>query len=348
MTKEKPAPNNDTVLVTGITGFIAKHCALALLQKGYAVRGTVRSRARAEQTKATLAGHVPHEGRLSLVEADLTRDEGWDAAAQGCRYVMHVASPFPMKNPSDRDGLLAPAREGTLRVLSAAKRSGIERAVLTSSIAAIAYGHDPARREPYTEKDWTDAESPKITSYIRAKTLAERAAWDFMAKNGGSMTLAAVNPGLVLGPALDADIGTSLEIIQMMLRGKYPAAPRLHMSIVDVRDVAAVHLAAMENPAAAGERFLCAAGSLWLVDLTKALRAALPEAARKVPRRQLPNVVVRLFALIDPSLRQIVDQLGHEYPVSHAKSADLLGIRYRSAEEAAIGTVKSLIDLGLV
>lgn len=339
--------NGGPVLVTGISGFIGKHCAVALLNKGYRVRGTVRSLARADAVRATLAKHAMIDGRLDFAEADLSSDAGWDAALQGCAYVMHVASPFPIAQPKDRDALVGPARDGTLRVLRAASKAGIPRTVLTSSTVSIMYGPRKSGGAPLTEDDWTNPDAPDVTPYARSKTLAERAAWDFVKSEGSGMELAVVNPGLVLGPALDGDLSSSIEIIQLMLRGKYPAVPRVHIPVVDVRDVADLHVAAMTHPAAANQRFLCADSSQWFAETSRAIRAAIPEA-RKMPTRELPNVVVRLMGLIDLRLRSIVPELGIERPISHAKAERLLGFRFRSASEAAVASAKSLIELKLV
>lgn len=335
------------VLVTGISGFIGKHCAVALLNKGYRVRGTIRSLQRADAVRATLAKHAKTEGRLEFAEADLTSDKGWAAALQGCQYVLHVASPFPMSQPKDRDGLVGPAREGTLRVLKAAADAGVSRTVLTSSTVSIMFGAHARNGATLTEENWSDADDPQIRAYARSKTLAERAAWEFVKTSGRGMELAVINPGFVLGPALDADIGTSLEIIRMMLRGKYPAAPKLHFPIVDVRDVADMHVAAMTNPKAAGERFLCAERSMWVVEMARAIRSAIPEA-RKVPTKEMPNFIVRVLGMVDPRLGSVLPELGLVRPISHAKADKVLGFRFRSAEEASAAAARSLIDLKLV
>lgn len=334
------------VLVTGISGFVGKHCAVALLNKGYRVRGTLRSLARSDAVRATLAKHAATEGRVEFAEADLTGDKGWDAALHDCAYVMHVASPFPMTQPKHRDALVGPAREGTLRVLKAAAKAGVARTVLTSSTVSIMYRAPKTGGAPLSEEDWSDPDHPGIRPYARSKTLAERAAWDFIKTERPAMELAVVNPGFILGPALDGDLSTSIEIIQLMLRGKYPAVPRVHFPVVDVRDVADMHVAAMTQPGAAGQRFLCAESSQWLVETARAIRSAVPEATR-VPTGELPNFVVRLLALVDPRLGAIVPELGLERPISNAKATTLLGFRFRPAAEAAVAAARSLIELKL-
>lgn len=339
--------NGALVLVTGLSGFVGKHCGVALLNQGYRVRGTLRSLARADAVRATLAKHAPVDGRLEFAEADLTRDQGWDTAAQGCTYVMHVASPFPLALPKDRDALVGPAREGTLRVLKAASKAGVTRTVITSSTASIMYGAAKQHGAALTEDDWTDPEAAAVNPYVRSKTLAERAAWEFVTNDRSGMALVSVNPGFILGPALDQDIGTSIEVIQMMLRGKYPAVPRVHFPTVDVRDVADLQVAALTHPAAANQRFLCTDKSLWMVEVTRAIRAALPEA-RKVPTGELPSVIVRLLGLVDPRLRAIVPELDRERHTSHVKAEQRLGFRFRPAAESAVAAAKSLIELKLV
>ncbi len=335
------------VLVTGLSGFVGKHCGVALLDKGYRVRGTVRSLKRADAVRAALAKHATIDGRLELVEADLTSDQGWEAAARGCEYVMHVASPFPIAQPKGRDALVGPAREGSLRVLKAASGAGAKRTVLTSSTVAIMHGPPKIGGAVLTEDDWTDPEGRHVTPYSRSKTLAERAAWDFIKADRSGMSLSVINPGFILGPTLDGEFGSSIEIIQLMLRGKYPAVPHVHFPVVDVRDVAAMHVAAIANPAAANQRFICADSSQWFVEWSRAIRAALPEA-KKVPTREMPSFIVRLLGLVDLRLRAIVPELDLERPISNAKARQVLGFRFRPTSEAAIAAAKSLIDLKLV
>ena len=297
--------------------------------------------------RATLAKHAVIDGRLEFVEADLGSDVGWDAAAQGCQYVMHVASPFPIKQPKDRDALVGPARDGTLRVLKAASKAGTTRTVITSSTAAIMYGPPKGKGVLITEDDWTNPDAADVSPYVRSKTLAERAAWDFIKADRSGMSLSVVNPGFILGPTLDREFGSSIEVIQMMLRGKYPAVPHVQFPTVDVRDVADMQVLALNHPAAANQRFLCTDKSFWFVELTRAIRAALPEA-KKVPTKELPSFVVRALSLFDSQLRAIVPELDRERVTSHAKAEKLLGFRFRSASEAAVAAARSLIQLKLV
>ena len=335
-----------TVLITGISGFIARHCAVEMLNAGYAVRGTVRSLQRSGEVVTSLSRHAD-VSRLSFAEADLESDDGWDAAAAGCAHVLHVASPFPAKQPRDEQKLIRPAVQGTLRVLRAAAAAGVARLVQTSSMAAVMYGHPQERTAPFTEVDWTRIDSPGVTAYAKSKTLAERTAREFAAQDGSGLHYASVNPGLVLGPALDRDIGTSAEIVQMMLRSKYPGAPRMAIPCIDVRDVARMHRLAIEVDAPGGGRYLGCAESLWMIDIARAIRASLGEVARKVPSRVLPDWAVKLAGIFDPTARLAVPELGKELKVDTTLTRRTLGITFIPAPEAAAAMAKSLVDLNL-
>lgn len=338
-----------TVLVTGGSGFIAMHCIVKLLAAGWGVRASVRSLAREPEVRATLQSAGTDAGdRLSFVVADLTADAGWTEAAAGCDYVLHVASPFPLDLPRHEDELIVPAREGALRVLRAARAAGVKRVVQTSSFAAVGYGHPPLDR-PFDEHDWSKPEGEGVTAYAKSKTLAERAAWDFMAREGGDMELAVVNPVGVFGPVLGADFSTSIEIVKRMLDGALPAVPRLTFGVVDVRDVADLHLMAMTHPQAAGERFLAVAGDfVSLRDIGLLLKRRLGDAARRVPTRELPDWLLRLLARFDKSVGQVVPELGRRKNATSAKARRELGWTPRSAEDALIATAESLQRLGLL
>jgi dihydroflavonol-4-reductase len=336
-----------TVLITGISGFIAKHCAVELLGAGYGVRGTVRSMHKSPDVKASIAMHAD-VARLEFAAADLESDDGWGSAVAGCSHVLHVASPFPARQPQDEQDLIRPAVEGTLRVLRAAAAANVERFVQTSSTAAVFYGHPRERTAPFTQDDWTNVEHPSVTAYSRSKTLAERAARDFIARERPALHYSSVNPGLVLGPALDRDIGTSASIVQMFLKGKYPGAPRMSIAVVDVRDVARMHRLALEARAPGGGRYLGSAATLWMIDIARALRQHLGDAARKVPTRELPNWAVRLAALYDPGARLAVPELGKFVPVDTARTRQELGMEFIPADEAVAAMGRSLIELGLV
>ncbi len=337
------------VLVTGGSGFIGSHSILQLLAGGYEVRTTVRSLKRENDVRAMLKqGGTEAGNRLSFIAADLESDAGWPQAVAGCDYVLHVASPFPPNVPKNEDELIVPAREGALRVLRAARDAGVNRVVMTSSFAAIGYGHPP-RIEPFTESDWADLEGEGITPYVKSKTLAERAAWDFIASEGGNLELSVINPVGVFGPVLGPDYSTSVLIVQRLMDGAVPGAPRLCFGAVDVRDVADLHIRAMTNPAAKGERFLAVAGDfIWMLDIAKLLKNRMGAAARRVPTRQLPDWLVRLAALRDPAVKQIIPDLGKEKNATNEKAVSMLGWEPRSREEAVIATAESLVQLGLL
>jgi nucleoside-diphosphate-sugar epimerase len=337
------------VLVTGGSGFIGSHCIAQLLTEGHRVRTTVRSADRAAEVRAMLkeAGVEPAE-QLAFFAADLTRDAGWREAVAGCDYVLHVASPLPPRVPKHEDELIVPARDGTLRVLRAARDAAVKRVVLTSSFAAIGYGHPP-RQKPFDEADWTDPHGRDIIPYPKSKTLAERAAWDFIGKEGGGLELSVVNPVMVFGPVLGADYSAPILLVKRLMDGAVPGCPRLHFGIVDVRDVADLHMRAMTNPAAKGERFLATAGDFMSIrEVAQVLKDRLGPAARRVPTREVPNWLVHLVAAFDPSARQILPELGKRKNGSSEKARRLLAWAPRSREDAVVATGESLLRLGLL
>jgi nucleoside-diphosphate-sugar epimerase len=300
-----------TVLVTGGSGFIGSHAIGQLLADGHTVRTTVRNLKREGDVRGILRhGGIEPAGKLSFFEADLRSAEGWAEAVRGCEYVLHVASPFPAAVPKDENELIVPAREGALRVLRASRDAGVRRVVMTSSFAAIGYGQ-PERNTPFTEKDWTDPNGPSVYPYVKSKTLAERAAWDFVAREGRALELSVVNPVAVFGPVLSADYATSIMLVQRMMDGALPGCPRICFGVVDVRDVVDLHLKAMTNPAAKGERFLAVTGDfMWMVEIAKVLKSRMGEAARRVPTRQLPDWLIKVATLKEAALKQIVPELG--------------------------------------
>jgi nucleoside-diphosphate-sugar epimerase len=337
-----------TVLVTGGSGFIGCHCILQLLAAGYQVRTTVRSLKREADVRTMLkvAGVEPGD-RLSFVAADLEKDAGWAEALAGCEYVLHVASPLPASVPKDEDELIIPAREGTLRVLRAARDAGVKRVVLTSSFAAVGYGHEP-QETPFNETNWSVLNGDG-TAYGKSKTLAERAAWDFLAKEGGSMELSVINPVGVFGPVLGPDYSTSILLVQRLMVGAMPGCPRLYFGLVDVRDVADIHLRAMTRLSAKSERFLATAGDFMsMLEVAKVLKSRLGSAAKRVPTRELPNWVVRLAAFRDPAVRLILPELGKVKNATNEKAKRLLGWTPRSNEEAILATAESMMRLGLL
>jgi nucleoside-diphosphate-sugar epimerase len=275
-------------------------------------------------------------------------DTGWAEAAAGCEYVLHVASPFPSTVPKHEDELIVPAREGALRVLRASRDAGVRRVVLTSSFAAVGYGQAP-RKEPFTEADWTNPDGADVSPYAKSKTLAERAAWNFLAREGAGLELATVNPVGVFGPVLSADYATSILVVEKMMNGALPGCPRICFGAVDVRDVADLHLRAMTNPAAKGERFLAVSGDfLFLSEIAKVLKERMGAAARRVPVRQLPDWMVRIAALFDPAVKGILPELGKVKDATSAKAIKVLGWAPRSREDAIVATAESLLRLGLV
>ena len=339
----------ESVLVTGGSGFIGAHCILQLLDTGYRVRTTVRSLQREGDVRSMLktGGGEPGD-RLSFFAADLNSDKGWPEAVAGCDFVLHVASPLPPSVPKNEDELIVPAREGTLRVLRAARDARVRRVVLTSSFAAIGYGHKE-QEAPFDESDWTNPDGDDLTAYTKSKTLAERAAWEFMAREGGPLELSVVNPVGVFGPVLGPDYSSSILIVQRIMDGALPGCPKLYFGVVDVRDVAGLHLLAMTHPAAKGERFLAVAGEfMTMLGISQLLRARLGESARKAPTRELPNWLLRLAALRDPAIKLILPELGKKKNGTSEKARRLLGWTPRTREEAIVATAESLLRLGLL
>jgi nucleoside-diphosphate-sugar epimerase len=340
----------DTVLLTGVSGFLGGHVAVALLNAGYRVRGSVRSPGRAESArqsiaKATASGNA--DG-LEFVELDLLDDRGWREAAQGCRYVQHVASPFPIVMPEDKDELIRPAVEGTRRALEAALAAGAERVVLTSSSAAVVYGHPLDRVEPFTDADWSRTSGADVTHYTESKTLAELEAWSVMEAAGRRQDLVTINPQVILGPLLSGDASASIGLVKRLLDGSVPVAARFYVGIVDVRDVAALHLAAMEAPEAGGHRFLAAAGIISLLEAAQTLRPVFPEYAGKMPCLQLPDWLVRLFAFADKETQSNISSLGVRRIVDARPAQALLGRPFMTPHLALLASARSLIDHRIV
>jgi dihydroflavonol-4-reductase len=336
------------VLVTGVSGYIAGYCIAQLLSEGWRVRTTIRNLARTEEARATIGKIAANAATIEFMAADLDSDAGWAKAAAGADYILHVASPFPAVDPKSDDELVRPARDGVLRVLKAARDAGVKRVVMTSSVAAIAYGRGQ-RAEPFSEADWTDETNHNDTSaYERSKTIAERAAWAWHGAEGGTLELVTVNPALVLGPVLGSDFSSSLEVIKKLLDGSVPALPRFGFPIVDVRDLAQLHLLAMTVPAAAGQRFIGASDFYWMKDMAKILKEELGDKARKVPSIPFPDFLVRVFAIFDPVVRGRLFELGKCRLVSSGKSRRMLGWTTRPARETILETARSLQSQGLV
>ena len=340
----------DKVLVTGVSGFLGGHVAARLLDAGYEVRGSLRDLKKAGKVhdtlaKATESGSID---RLELVGLNLTEDGGWATAAQGCRYIQHVASPFVLQMPKDRNDLVGPAVAGTRRALQAGLAARVERIVLTSSFAAIGYGHPPGRATPFSESDWTNIEGADVSAYVESKTRAEREAWAIMEAAGRRQDLATINPTAILGPLLDDDPGTSNALVLRLLNGTVPAAPRISFGIVDVRDVAELPVKAMLTPGAGGQRYLASSGNLSFIEAARILRPVFPAYAGKIPRFELPDWMVRLYSLVDADVRSNLDSLGVVKQSDARKAEALLGHPFITPADATIATARSLIEQGLV
>jgi dihydroflavonol-4-reductase len=342
-------PKDTLVLITGASGYIGGHCVVELLRRGYRVRGTVRGAAK-RSTVERLADHIPGSAaRLEIVEADLSSDEGWPEAVRGCTYIQHVASPFPSTEPDDERDIVGPAVDGTKRVLAAAASTGgIKRIVLTSSVAAVAYGRPDDSGHLYTESDWSNPD--RCNAYQKSKTLAERAAWDFIATVPAErrFELAVINPGFVIGPMLDADVQTSAEVVKRLMRRELPGCPELGFAVVDVRDIAIAHRLAMETPAAAGKRFICAGEHYWVRDLAEVLATEFGPYGYRVPTRKLPYWLLWIAARFDRELKLVLDYIGRKELVSHELASEILGWTPRPLRESLADMGHSMIEHGVV
>jgi nucleoside-diphosphate-sugar epimerase len=337
----------ETVLVTGGSGFIGSWCVIELLRRGYVVRATVRNLRSEAPVRAAInvLGHA--DNSLSFHAANLTGDEGWDEAVAGCDYVLHVASPLTVAEPKDPETIIGPARDGALRVIGAAIKAGVKRVVMTSSAAATGRGHD-APDGVGDETNWSDGEDVRLGAYARSKTIAERAAWDLVAASGGTTTLAAINPTLVLGPVLSRDFSDSVQVVERLMTGRIPGVPRLGFNVVDVRDVADLHIRAMTDAAAAGERFIAAGAWTWMSEMADMLRANLGADAAKVPTRRAPDFVLRLVGLIDREVGSVAGNLGRKHDFTSDKAQSMLGWRPRPAQDTVLDCARSLLAAGAV
>jgi len=333
-----------TVLVTGGSGFLGGWCAVEALRRGHRVRATLRDLSREREVRAGISAHVDPGERLSFAAADLTSDDGWAEAVAGCEYVLHVASPFPPAQPKDPDELIVPARDGTLRVLRASLEAGVRRIVVTSSVAAVRNSKAAASADrELTEADWSDPGDSSLTPYTRSKTIAELAAWELVRERGAEERLVTVQPGAIIGPVLGRDRSYSLQAIERLLTGKMPGLPRLGFSFVDVRDVAALEVAALTAPDAGGQRLIAAAEFLWLSDVAAILRAELGADARKVPKRRIPDLVVKAMALLDPSVRSVAGDLGRRTSFSIENARSRVGWAPRPVRESVVDCARSLL-----
>jgi nucleoside-diphosphate-sugar epimerase len=335
-----------TVLVTGGSGYLGGWCIVELLRRGYRVRTTVRNPSREHEVHAAVDSEADSHHNLTVHQADLLSDEHWDNVIEGCDYVLHVASPFPPTQPKDPDELIRPAREGTLRVLGKSLDHGVQRVVVTSSIAAVRLARGTEKRV-LDEEDWTDPDSPDLTPYVRSKTIAERAAWDLARERGAEDRVAVVNPGAIIGPLLHADLSYSLQSIERLLKGT-PGVPRLGFNFVDVRDVADLEIRAMTSPEAGGKRFIAVTQWLWMADAGQVLKDRLGDRASKVPTRTIPDLLVRGMSLFDGGIKSIVGSLGKRTDLSSERARTLLGWSPRPIEDTVAETGESLIEHGVV
>ena len=331
-------------LITGVSGFIAKHVTLRFLQAGWAVRGTLRSLDRAEEVRQALSPHLTEAtlANLSFAKADLTHDDGWAEAAKGADVLVHMASPFPMAQPKDPADLINPAVQGTLRALRFAYAAGIRRAVLTSSIVAV---YDEGKSSIQDESDWCDLNAPGTTAYAKSKTLAERAAWDFVT-SAPDLALTCINPGLVLGQPLDRHVGTSLNLVKRLLGGRDPMVPMLGFECVDVRDVAEMHLRAAQRPQTAGKRYLASAGTMTMPQMAGLLKAAHPK--RRIATKVAPKVLLRLLALFDPAIKGVLPLVGRIPQMSNARAKADMGMQFTSPVDALTASADWLLAQGEV
>lgn len=336
------------VLVTGGSGFIAAYCIAQLLDAGWGVRTTVRDLSKETKVRKGLAKLTSKAQEVRFLAADLIADDGWQAATRGCDFVLHVASPLPSTSPQTDDELIRPARDGALRVLKAARDGGVKRVVMTASTASLSYGHG-SREAPFTEADWSDVSNRKDTSgYERSKTLAERAAWDWLMAEGGGLELTTICPGAVLGPVFSDDYSASIDIVKRLVDGSLPGLPRYGWPLVDVRDIADLHLRAMTTPIASGQRYIGAGPFFWMSDMAQVLSTQAPQLAKGVPTRALSDGLVRLFATFNAANRGRLYELGKKRPVSAEKAKRELGWAPRSNEDAIIATAESLVTAGIV
>ena len=340
--------SKDLVMVTGASGFLASHIILKLLKDGFEVRGSVRSNAKADQIRQALERQGADTSSLSFVLLDLLKDEGWDAAMQDVKYLIHTASPFVTTIPKNPDVIIKPAVEGTSRAINAALDAGVVRIVLTSSMGAVCEGHPKSQTRTYSEIDWTNLDNPKVTPYYRSKTLAERKAWEIMDQAGRRDDLSVINPGFIMGPLLDNDAGTSGAIILKMMKGGFPGAPKIYVSVIDVRDAAEMHIKALLSDKARGQRFLIAGPPALLGDMARTIAETFPEYARKLPTRDLPDFVVRIAALLDADTKTAARSLGQRHELDSSKARKLFGRDFIDTKTATIAMAQSLIDMKLI
>ena len=333
--------------MSGGSGYIGSWCVIELLRRGYVVRATVRNLKSEAPVRAVIDALGHAHNALSFHAANLTSDEGWDEAVAGCDYILHVASPLAVAEPKDPETIIGPARDGALRVIGAGIKAGVKRVVMTSSVAATGLGYD-TRDGLADETNWSDGEDVRIGAYARSKTIAERAAWDLIGSSGGTTTLATVNPTLVLGPVLSRDFSESIQVVERLMSGRIPGIPRLGFNIVDVRDVADLHIRAMTSDQAAGQRFIAAGHWAWMGEMAEMLRANLGAEAAKVPTRKAPDFLLRLVGLFDRDVGSVSGSLGRKRDFDSAKAQTMLGWSPRPTQDTVLDCARSLIAAGAV
>ncbi|WP_218419986.1 SDR family oxidoreductase [Alteromonas lipotrueae] len=338
-----------TVLVTGGSGFVGSHCLAAALKGGFIVKTTIRSKEKIAIVKEMLShAGIDDLTNVSFHIADLKYDDGWEEAMKDVDYVLHVASPFSSKSPTDEEKVTKPSIEGTLRVLKLASDFDVKRVVLTSSFGAIGYGH-PRSKKFFTENDWSPSDSKDISSYIKSKIEAEKMAWQFIKESESNLQLTVINPVGIFGPILGKNLSSSIQLIQGMLQGKIPATPKVNFGVVDVRDLAQLHIKAMLAPNAQGQRIIASATDcLPMIVTAKTLRQCLGAQADKVPKKQLPDWFVKLLSLVNQQMKELVPELGREKHLDRKKAVELLDWHPRPIEETLYDTAKSLFNFGLV
>jgi nucleoside-diphosphate-sugar epimerase len=341
--------SDQLVLVTGGTGFVGIHCIVQLLQQGYKVRATIRSIKRKQEVlDMLLEGGINSINQVEFIETDLLKDDNWDKATQGCTYVLHVASPIYLKLPKHEDEMIRPAVEGAVRVLKAARDAGVKRVVMTSNFGAVGYSHKD-KTQLITEESWTDPNEKGLSAYNKSKVLAELAAWEFMKKEGGNLELAVINPMGIFGPSLSPALSSGFGLLQKVITGEMKALPDISLGIVDVRDVADLHLRAMINPAAKGQRFLAlAGGTLSLLEIAKLLKQKMPAITQNTSTKALPTWLLRIVVLFNKQAKAILSLVGIYREASNEKAKQLLGWQPRSNEEALLATAESMVKWGAI
>ncbi|WP_433813500.1 SDR family oxidoreductase [Flavobacterium johnsoniae] len=336
--------SHQKVLVTGGTGFVAIHSILQLLNRGYQVRTTVRSlNSRDKIFEMLKNGGITDFSQLEFIETDLTSDKNWNEAMIGCQYVLHIASPIFLRLPKNEDEMIRPAVDGTLRVLKAARDCGVKRVVMTSNFGAVGYSHKD-KNSLITEESWTDPNEKGLSTYNKSKVLAEKAAWDFIEKEGGPLELSVINPMGIFGPSLNEDLSSGFELLKKLLDGSMKAIPDIRLGIVDVRDVAELHILAMEKPQAKGERFLAlSGGTMSLMEIVKLLKEKMPYVTTKAPAKSLPTFIIRLSSIFNDQAKAILPLVGINRNASNKKAKTILGWVPRTNEEAVTASVISLI-----